>query len=90
MNLITFDIEDWFHVFNIKKFYNQIKTDFSKALWDNKKTLNKQIEITPLKRIGYPEDISGIVHFLASSASSFITGQMIIADGGETITSVIS
>tara|TARA_X000000368_G_C22634440_1_gene538098 strand:- start:250 stop:597 length:348 start_codon:yes stop_codon:yes gene_type:complete len=67
-----------------------IKTDFSKALWDNKKTLNKQIEITPLKRIGYPEDISGIVHFLASSASSFITGQMIIADGGETITSVIS
>ena len=67
-----------------------IKTDFSKALWDNKKTLNKQIEITPLKRIGYPEDISGIVHFLASNASSFITGQLIVADGGETITSVIS
>ena len=67
-----------------------IKTDFSKALWDNKKRLNRQIEITPLKRIGYPEDISGIVQFLASSASSFITGQLIIADGGETITSVIS
>ena len=67
-----------------------IKTDFSKALWDNKKTLNKQIEITPLKRIGYPEDISGIVHFLASNASSFITGQLIIAVGGETITSGIT
>ena len=61
----------------------------TEALNENK-LLNKQIEITPLKRIGYPEDISGIVHFLASSASSFITGQMIIADGGETITSVIS
>ncbi len=67
-----------------------IKTDFSKALWNNKTTLDKQIEITPLKRIGYPEDISGIVHFLSSNASSFITGQLIIADGGETITSVIS
>ena len=67
-----------------------IKTDFSKALWNNKTTLDKQIEITPLKRIGYPEDISGIVHFLASNASSFITGQLIVADGGETITSVIS
>jgi len=67
-----------------------IKTDFSKAIWNNKKTLTKQIETTPLKRIGYPEDISGIVHFLASNASLFITGQLIVADGGETITSVIS
>ena len=62
-----------------------IKTDFSRALWENKENLKKHKEKTPLKRIGQPEDISGIVHFLASDASSFITGQLIVADGGETI-----
>ena len=67
-----------------------IKTEFSRALWSDKDKLKKQNENTPLQRIGYPEDISGIVHFLASDASSFITGQLIIADGGETITSTLT
>ena len=67
-----------------------IKTEFSRALWSNQNKLKKQNENTPLQRIGYPEDISGIVHFLASDASSFITGQLIVADGGETITSTIT
>ena len=62
-----------------------IKTDFSRALWANKENLKKHKEKTPLKRIGQPGDISGVAHFLASDASSFITGQLIIADGGETI-----
>ena len=67
-----------------------IKTEFSRALWSDKDKLKKQNENTPLQRIGYPEDISGIVHFLASDASSFITGQLIVADGGETITSTLT
>ena len=67
-----------------------IKTEFSRTLWSDKDKLKKQNENTPLQRIGYPEDISGIVHFLASDASSFITGQLIIADGGETITSILT
>ena len=67
-----------------------IKTEFSRAIWSDKDKLKKQIENTPLQRIGYPEDISGIVHFLASDASSFITGQLIVADGGETITSTLT
>ena len=67
-----------------------IKTEFSRTLWSNKKKLKKQNENTPLQRIGYPEDISGIAHFLASDASSFITGQLIVADGGETITSTLT
>lgn len=62
-----------------------IKTDFSRALWKNKEKLKKHKEKTPLKRIGQPEDIAGVVHFLASDASSFITGQLIVADSGETI-----
>ena len=56
----------------------------------NKEKLRKQEQNTPLKRIGYPQDISGIAHFLASDASAFITGQLIVADGGETIVSSIT
>ena len=67
-----------------------IKTEFSRALWSNKEKLRKQEQNTPLKRIGFPEDISGIAHFLASDASAFITGQLIVADGGETIVSSIT
>ena len=67
-----------------------IKTEFSRALWENKEKLKKQEQNTPLKRIGYPQDISGIAHFLASDASAFITGQLIVADGGETIVSSIT
>ena len=67
-----------------------IKTEFSRALWSNKEKLRKQEKNTPLRRIGFPEDISGIAHFLASDASAFITGQLIVADGGETIVSSIT
>ena len=67
-----------------------IKTEFSRALWSDKDKLKKQNDNTPLQRIGHPEDISGIAHFLASEASSFITGQLIVADGGETITSTLT
>lgn len=37
---------------------------------------------TPLGRVGKPEDIVGIVSFLASDASDFITGQTVVVDGG--------
>ena len=39
----------------------------------------------PMGRIGQPEDLVGIVVFLASDESSFITGQHIIVDGGWTV-----
>ena len=34
------------------------------------------------RRIGRPEDIAGVVAFLASEAASFVTGQILGADGG--------
>ena len=62
-----------------------IKTDFAKALWENEKIRKHYEELTPLKRLGDPDDIGGIAVFLASKAGAFVTGQTIVADGGVTI-----
>lgn len=62
-----------------------VKTDFARALWEDPDRLKKRNEGTPLRRIGAPEEIGGIAAFLASPAASFITGQVIVADGGVTI-----
>jgi NAD(P)-dependent dehydrogenase (short-subunit alcohol dehydrogenase family) len=62
-----------------------VKTDFARALWENPQALARRTERTPLRRIGLPEEIGPIAAFLASPAASFITGQIIVADGGVTI-----
>ena len=62
-----------------------VKTDFAKALWEDPKRLEIAENHTPLRRIGKPDDIAGTALFLASEASAIITGQTIVADGGETI-----
>jgi NAD(P)-dependent dehydrogenase (short-subunit alcohol dehydrogenase family) len=59
-----------------------IKTKFSKALWENEKTLNRFTQHLPLKRMGNPEDIAGLALFLASDASAYCTGSAFNADGG--------
>jgi len=57
-----------------------IETDMTKELLSGGKDI---IESSiPLKRIGTAQDISGIVKFLASSDSDYITGQTICVDGG--------
>lgn len=62
-----------------------IRTDFARALWENEDIVRQRNAVTPLRRIGLPEEIGPIAAFLASPAASFITGQVIIADGGVTI-----
>ena len=44
--------------------------------------VNHYIPLMPIRRIGYPEDIAGIVLFLCSELSSFLCGEIIVADGG--------
>ena len=63
-----------------------IKTDFARALWENEAAVNARAARTPLRRLGTPEEIAGAAAFLATPAASYITGQVIVADGGVTIT----
>jgi NAD(P)-dependent dehydrogenase (short-subunit alcohol dehydrogenase family) len=62
-----------------------VQTDFARALWENPEQLAQRNAGTPLRRIGQPNEIGPIAAFLASPAASFITGQVIVADGGVTI-----
>jgi 3-oxoacyl-[acyl-carrier protein] reductase len=57
-----------------------IETDMTAAMSDEAKAaLNGQI---PLARLGAPSDVAGAVTFLASDLASYVTGQVLVVDGG--------
>ena len=60
------------------------KTAQNAALYENKQWLENVKSRIPLNRPGMPNDLDGTVIFLASDASAYITGQMILVDGGFT------
>jgi len=62
-----------------------IRTDFARALWEDPKAEAELKRVTPLGRIGEPENIAGAAVFLASRAGEYVTGQSIVVDGGTTI-----
>jgi NAD(P)-dependent dehydrogenase (short-subunit alcohol dehydrogenase family) len=65
-----------------------VKTDFARALWEDEKVLERRTATTPLRRIGDPHEIGCAVAYLGSDASTFLTGQTIVIDGGVTTASV--
>lgn len=62
-----------------------IKTKFAEALWSNDAIMEGVIARMPVKRIGEPDEIAGMALYLASPASSYTTGQVMVVDGGITI-----
>ncbi len=45
---------------------------------------NTWLEMTPMRRVGQPDEIASVVHFLASDAASLLTGSIVVADAGYT------
>lgn len=62
-----------------------VRTDFARRLWEDPEIYGKAIARYPLGRIGEPDDVAGAAIFLASRAGAFVTGQVIVVDGGVTI-----
>jgi len=62
-----------------------VQTDFARALWENPEVRAVTEQRAALGRIGQPRDIAGVAVFLASQAAGFITGQVIVVDGGSTL-----
>jgi len=61
-----------------------IETKFSRALTESEMIADNLKSRTPLGRFGRPEDVAGIVAFLAGDASAYCTGQVFTVDGGLT------
>lgn len=60
-----------------------VRTDMARALWEpNEDAANR---MQPLGRIGEPQDIASAALYLASDASSWMTGETIVLDGGTLI-----
>ncbi len=57
-----------------------IETDMTEKL--NEKQKEAILAVIPLKRIAKPEEVAGVVRFLASSDADYITGQVFCVDGG--------
>ncbi len=60
------------------------RTAQNKVLYDNTKWVSYITDRIPLGRPGQPNDLDGTVIFLASDASAYVTGQIILVDGGFT------
>jgi NAD(P)-dependent dehydrogenase (short-subunit alcohol dehydrogenase family) len=59
-----------------------VKTDFSKALWSNEKLMEHEFQFTPLKCVATPEEIAQTALYLASTAANYMTGHILVLNGG--------
>lgn len=62
-----------------------IATSWAKAILSSPEASARRLGLTPLRRIGTPDEVASAILFLASPAAGFITGHELVVDGGTTI-----
>jgi NAD(P)-dependent dehydrogenase (short-subunit alcohol dehydrogenase family) len=62
-----------------------IETRFSEVLWSSPEMREKALRSIPQRRIGQTDDLVGAALYLASDASGFVTGAVMVVDGGQTL-----
>jgi D-xylose transport system ATP-binding protein len=61
-----------------------IQTDFSEFFWKNEQYRSKLEKTQPINHVGQPDEIGFAALYLASDEASYVTGQVIVIDGGAT------
>ena len=62
-----------------------IRTPLAEGLLADAVFLSRRVQATPLRRVGEPHEIAGVVVMLASRAGAFVCGHNLVVDGGTTI-----
>ena len=62
-----------------------IRTRFSQALWENEGIMNEIMKAHAIQRIGEPEEVAHAILYLASPTAAYVTGSVVVLDGGELV-----
>lgn len=62
-----------------------VATEFTRGMRENERLRQMLIDMHPIGRLAEAEDIVGAALYLASDASSFVTGSVLMVDGGATV-----